>query len=154
MERNKDPDKAMDGLMPIWEHGFKNREDYKGLWTEETLAHEVDEYFRYCFNNEVKVAKVGLQLWLGMSKAQYYEWASNPKHGFKTDIIRQANDLIELSYMGRVESYPTGNIFLLKSLHGVNDTTKVEITNNGASKEDVKDLVSKLGLDEKSEKSE
>lgn len=148
-EKRKDNDKIMKGLYPIWQRSFKNREDYKGLWDEESLAREVDAFFRYCFENDVKPAKAGLQLWLDLSESQYYDWRKDiEKYGFKSEILRKADQLIEMQYIGRIEKYPTGNIFLLKSSHGhvprtavdINDTSKVK-------KEDVEDMVDKLGLD-------
>lgn len=146
VEKNKDPDKMMKDLMPVWNKGFENRENYKGQWTEETMAHEINEFFKYCFDNEIKPAKVGLGLWLGTVKQTIWEWETKPQHGFKHELIKRACELIELSYIGRLESYPTGNMFLLKSLHGHSEVTKVEVTNN-TNVEDVKDMISKLGLD-------
>ena len=133
----------------IWNKSFENRQNYGGKWTEETLTEQINAYFQYCFENEVKVSKVGLSLWLGISKSQFWEWETKPeKYGFKSNLARQATAIIEDTYVGRVESYPTGNIFLLKAMHGYAETQKVEVTGNkGTNPDEVNDIISKLGLD-------
>jgi hypothetical protein len=150
IEKNKDDTGTIAKKQPLWERAFKNRQDYAGQWDEESLAKEVSDYFKYCYEYEVKPNKAGLRVWINLSRAQYYEWETKPeKYGFKSDIIRRANDLMEDSYIGRIESYPTGNIFLLKTAHGHVETSKMDVTTNGkfVDTEDVNDLVKKLGLD-------
>ena len=133
------------------ETGFKNRENYKGLWDEESLQQEIRNFFQYCAEYCLKPSKAGLQLWLGVSRQTYNEWSKDKiKYGFKSDLIEMANQAMEIQYIERSESFPTGNIFLLKTSHGYIETQKVEVT-NGVNAEDVKDMVSKLGLDKPSE---
>lgn len=147
--RNQDKDNVLAGTLPLFKHGFKNREDYKGLWTEEDLERELFAYFDYCEANNVKVAKVGISLWLGINKDTMYQWANDKaKHGFKCDLIRMAFELVENSYIGRIERFPTGNIFLLKSSHGHIDSSKVEVTTtNTITSNEINEVVNKLGLD-------
>ena len=147
----KDDMGILAGLMPIWDKGVENTFRYKGLWTDEQLAESVSEYFNYCAINNVKTAKVGLQLWLGLSRTQYYDWETKPeKFGAKTNIIGRANQIIEMAYIGRAEKYPTANIFLLKAGHQYVEQNKLDITTNGkqiGSPEELTDAISKLGLD-------
>lgn len=148
-DKRQDTDGINAGVMPVYRKGMENRQNYKGLWDEESLSREIMAYFDYCEVNEVKMAKVGISLWLGMSKQMMFEWAKDKKYGFKFDLINQAFDVVEASYVGRIEKYPTGNIFLLKTSHGHIETSKVDVQTNGvgATLEDVKDTISKLGLD-------
>lgn len=144
--RRRDVNGTVSKTIKIYEHGFKNREDYKGQWDEESLAHEVNEFFRYCAKYDVKPAKAGLRLWLDLSRSQYHAWESQD-HGFKTDILEKAAALMELSYIGNIESYPTGNIFLLKSGHGHSDKKEISFTENEAVDESsVRDKIKLMGL--------
>ena len=144
----KDVNKTMKSILPITENGFKHREDYKGLWDEYNLAHEVNEYFKYCSKKDIKPAKAGVRLWLDLSRTQYHEWETG-NHGFKTDILERAAAMIELSYIGRIESFPTGNIFLLKSSHNHSDKTEIEFTGNDVDPSNIKDMIAKMGLAQK-----
>ena len=151
-DKNKDEDNVLAGVLPIYKMGFKNRENYKGIWTEEDLGKEIMAYFEYCESNNVKVAKVGISLWLGISKETMYEWVRNPaKYGFKSDLMKMAHDMIEGSYIGRAEKYPTANLFLLRTSHGHIEQSKIDISTNNTEvgQDEVNDLVSKLGLDKK-----
>lgn len=150
-DTHKDPDNTMAKLLPLYKIGMSNYFEYKGNWTDEQLAEEVSKFFAYCSDNEIKPAKAGLELWLGVSRSQYYDWSAKvEKYGAKSDIISHANRLMELSYIGRAEKYPTANIFLLKSSHGHIETSKVDVTTNGSSAQttdEIEDTISKLGLD-------
>ena len=48
---------------------------------------------------------------------------SSKLHSF----LNIANRLIEASYVGRVEKYPTGNIFLLKTTQGYVEKSSVDV---------------------------
>ena len=54
---------------------------------------------------------------------------------------------MEIYLQNQIDKYPTGSIFLLKSSHGHQDIKVINVTNNNVTPEDVKDAVSKLGLD-------
>ena len=143
--RRRDVNSIVSKTIEIYEHGFKNRENYKGQWDEESLAHEVYEFFKYCAEYDVKPAKAGLQLWLDLSRSQYHAWET-AENGFKSDILGKASYMMELSYIGNIESYPTGNIFLLKSGHGHSDKREIEITGDGVDEASVQDKIKKMGL--------
>jgi hypothetical protein len=146
-DTHKDDCNTMQGLMPIWNRGNINKQ-YKGLWTEELLEAEINEFFNYCFSNEIKPAKVGLALWLAISKSTYWEW-ENKVTDYKSNLIQRASQIIELSYVGRAEKYPTANIFLLKSSHGHVETSRLDVvaTNEQMQTDEVQDRIAQLGLD-------
>ena len=147
----------VDNLIPILEKGMSRfmgeRLDYVGLWTEEELVKEVYDFFLYCNEHGIKTCKAALRLWLGMSRDQYHNWEKQPeKFGYKSRIIQQANDVMETQMIGRAEKYPTANVFLLKSSHGHVESSRLDVTTNGqsmGSADEIRDLVSKLGLDQK-----
>ena len=139
--------------MPVWKKSFENRELYKGLWTKEEMEFEINEFFNYCFENGVKPAKVGLALWLGTTKGTIWEWETHPeKYGFKSDLMKDASAVIEWSYIGRSEQYPTANLFLLRTSHGYVDASKVDVTTNGqaigSTQAEVDEAIQKLGLED------
>ena len=147
VEKHKDERKLMKPLHEAYNIGEKNRQDYKGQYDEESLADQIQKFFTFCDEKDIKPANVGLCIWLGISEDTMYTWAKGD--GFKSEMVKQAFKLIQWNYQERIEQYPTGNIFLLKAVHGVQDTTKVEVTNaNNVSKDEVTEAISKLGLDE------
>lgn len=134
--------------------GNENQKAYKGLWTEETFKEQVNAYCRYCMETGLKPSKSSLRLWLGCSRTQYYDWETKPeKYSYKTNILAVAHDFMESSYVQRLEKYPTGNIFLLKTSHGHIEQSKIDITTNGQNlnPNEVSDTISKLGLDKPTE---
>lgn len=137
----------MKDIMEIYKRGQTNTQEYKGLWDEESLSAEIEEYFEFCAERDVKPAKAGLRLWLGVSKSRYWEW-ENEKGTYKANLLSQASEFMEIQYIGRLESHPTGNIFLLKSSHGHSDRQDINITSgSNVNSEEIGDVVSKLGLD-------
>jgi hypothetical protein len=144
-------DHLMERIIPMMEHGLEQTKVYKGLWTEEQLKTSIQEYFEYCREYSIKSSKASLRLWLGCEHSTYWDWEHKPeKHGYKTTFIRLANDIMEANMINRIETYPTGNMFLLKTSHGHYESSRVDITSNGQtvnSADEVKDLVNKLGLD-------
>lgn len=152
LTKNKDKiqDGLMDNLIGLFDKGVTQRK--KGTnWTEEELTISIMEYFTYCADKSLKPSKSGARLWLGCSRSQYHAWQSETaKYGVISDLINMANEVIENQYINRGEQYPTMNVFLLKTSHGHIETSKMDVTSNGQAintKEEVKDLVSKLGLD-------
>jgi hypothetical protein len=145
---------GMDAFAELFILSGQMRQARKGtMWTEDELRREIENYFLWCARKDVKQANVGLSLWLSCGKGTLYTWASDPvKYGAISVLTSQALEAIEHQYINRVEKYPTGNIFLLKTSHGHVETSKVDITSNGkeiTNQENVEDLVSRLGLDKK-----
>lgn len=145
----KDEDNIMGQLMPIWNRSMDKSKVYNGQWTESQFEKAIIEFFEYCKSVNMKPTRPALQLWLGVSRAQYYDWKTKPeKYGVKSDILGQAELGMELYLQANLDKYPTGSIFLLKTSHGLVETTNVNVTNNTpTSKEEIADVVSKLGLD-------
>jgi Arc/MetJ-type ribon-helix-helix transcriptional regulator len=136
----------MEALSQLFKIGMEKRPRTTN-WTPDELIADVQAYFDYCAEHELKPCKAGLSLFLGIHKSTLYEWDANrTRYGDISEIIRHAVELMEAQYVNRVEAYPTGNIFLLKSSHGHKDASEITI-NKSASEEDVKDTISKLGLD-------
>lgn len=154
LDKDKVQDDLMEKLIPLFDEGVKQRK--RGTnWTPEELEISLREYFMYCAENSLKPNKTGARTWLGCSKSQYHAWQSQPeKYGAISDLINLANNIMEDQYINRGEQYPTMNVFLLRSSFGYVEKSQVDITSNGKdinSKEDVQDLVSKLGLDKPKE---
>ena len=122
----------------------------KSKWSDEALALSVDEFFRYCVDMELKPTPPLLQLWLAISRDQLHQWKTNSRqYGRKSDIIKMAYNLMEAILQQRIEKYPTGNIFLLKTTHGHVETSKLDVTSDGQALQDpneVKQLVDRLNL--------
>lgn len=145
---SEDTDGYLPIIMGMVENGKKVNKQYKGLWTEEAFNQCVDEYFEYCTSKNFQPSKPSLQLWLGTNRAMYNEWERFPeKYSYKFDKIQSANLIMESTLQSEIKKYPTGSIFLLKASHGIQDTTKVEVTSFQSSKEETEEIISKLGLD-------
>lgn len=118
-------------------------------WTPEELESTIKDYFLYCEKNSLKPCKSGLQLFLGCSRDTYHAWATEKaKYGAISDLIRLANQAMETQYINRVEAFPTGNMFLLRTSHGHVEKSQVDVTtSNQTNAEDINDAIKKLGLD-------
>lgn len=150
LDKDKENDGLMDNVTEIFKKGTEQRR--RGTnWTPEELEESLLEYFEYCGEKSLKPSKSGARLWLACSRSQYHAWETETaKYGGISDVIRMANDAMETQYINRGEQYPTMNVFLLKSSHKHIETSKMDVTTNGqalTSAEDVKDTISKLGLD-------
>ena len=141
---------VMTKIAPLWKIAMERR-DYKGQWDEEKFKSSIFEFFTYFEENNLKPSVAGLAIFLNANKQQVYDWKNFPsKYGYKSDMVNQAILIIEEQYIERSEKYPTANTFLLRTSHGHIETSKLDVTTNGndiTSAEEVKDLVSKLGLD-------
>lgn len=151
LAKAKDPikDDSMEKLLPLFKKSNEMRK--KGCnWTSEQLGDELERYFIYCLDNELKPSKATLRLWLGVNPSTLWSWEKETtKYGEISDVIINALSMIEGQYIQRSEKYPTANIFLLKSTHGHVETKKLDITNDkqSNSSDDIKDIIQRLGLD-------
>ena len=118
-------------------------------WTPEELQATILSYFKYCEDKSLKPCKSGLQLFLGCSKETYNAWGNDKaKYGAISDQIRLANQAMETEYINRVEAFPTGNMFLLRTSHQHVEKSQVEVTaSNSTTAEEVDEAIKKLGLD-------
>ena len=140
----------MKELLKIKCKGMENRQDYAGKWTDEDLEREVHEFFEFCAEYDVKPAKAGVRLWLGVSESQYWEWETNTSsHPLKSKVLSESREFMQMQYIGNLESYPTGNIFLLKAGHGYSDKQEIQVTSgNDVNTDKIAEAVKKLGLGE------
>jgi len=118
-------------------------------WTEETFRKNMDLLLDWCYENEVELSIPVMRMWFNVSPRMFNYWKQDEKYGFIYDTIWEALDLIESITLSKIERYPVGNIFKLKSIHKYCDTQKIDITSNGkeiVSKDEINDLVDKLGL--------
>ena len=144
----KDEDGIMKKLMPVYDEGRKNRQQYKGHWDTETLASKIYEYFEYCNTCELKPVPSSLQLWLGISADQMNVWRTRPEtYGDKSEIMKEAYAIMESYLQANLDKYPTGSIFLLKASHKMNENNTLEIKSSGTSAEEVAETIKKMGLD-------
>ena len=145
----KDESGLMSKIFPAYLRGNDNRQIYKGLWSPEDLQKEINDFLIYCEEVDTKPTIPLLTTWLGVSKAQFHRWRTEPQFGDKRDVIDRALQIMEAYLQGNMDKYPTGSIFLLKTTHGHVESSKLDITSNGNSISDpaeVKDAISKLGL--------
>lgn len=152
----KDTEGILGKILPCYREGSNTKrkleQQYKGQWTEEFLNEVVNEYFEYCFSVDLKPTPSSLSLWLGVTKRTIQLWKSDSSNGYKFRIINKAYGIMENYLESNIDKYPTGSIFLLKTSHKFIEQSKIDVTSNGNSisdKNEVKELISKLGLDEK-----
>jgi hypothetical protein len=130
--------------------GKENNQLYKGLWTDEQLEKSIDDFFAYCTKEGLKPTQPLIQLWLGITRQTYWEWKTKPeKYGYKSYLIEQATMFMESYLQANADKYPTASLFLLRTTHGHVETNKLDVTANHTldASDDVRDLISKLGLD-------
>lgn len=148
----KDETNNVQIINEVFKLGKQKDKAYKGLWTEELFNAEIGNFFDYCAEFSIKPVPTLLQLWLGVSKAQFGDWIANEsRYGYKSSSVKKAMQIIETYLQMNIDKYPTGNIFLLKTTHGHVDQARIDVTSGGArigaSADEVADMISKLGLD-------
>lgn len=140
---------SKDVTIGIMQHGRSS--GYKGGWTDEQLAESIAEFFDFCAENDFRPQLPALRVWLHISTETITTWKKDKgKYGGKSDIIKEAYDIIEMHWQKNLDKHPTGSIFLLKTSHGHVEQSKVDITSDGKAMNnasDVRDAVSRLGLD-------
>lgn len=149
----KDNDGIMKKIYPVWQRSQDKSKIYAGHWTEQDLRTSVGEFFDYCNEIDLKPTKPGLQLWLGISRSMYYDWLNLPdKYGYKSDILKLAEQTMEFYLQSNIDKYPTGSIFLLKTSHGHVEQNRLDITSNGQSmqpkQDEIEQSIRLLGLEE------
>lgn len=132
------------------------RQPYSGSWEEDDFKESIKNFFEYCGENSIEPSKPLLATWLGTNRKTIWKWETDESMGFKHDIICQAIQFMECVYFSKLdESFPSAS-FKLKSNNfaGFNyvEASRLDITTNGnnlgSDSDEVKDLVSKLGLNE------
>jgi len=143
-----DDNGLMGSLVDMWSIGIeKQKKPRVSAWDTDSLFREFLDYFAFCDEKGLKPTKTGLQLFSGISRSQYFSWETEPaKYGEISDIVAQANQMMENQYVNRGESNPTFNIFMLKAKHGYAETSNVNVTATNVSADDVAESIKKLGL--------
>lgn len=119
-------------------------------WSEEQFRDSMDELLEWCNVNEIELSAPLMRVWFNVSQRMFDYWRTDPKYGFFYEVINEAYSLMEIVTLSKIEKYPVGNIFKLKAVHKYSDVQKIDVTTNGkdfVSQDEVKDMVSKLGLD-------
>ncbi len=139
----------LDNIIKIRNLGRRVGERYKGQWTEEELTQCIADFFDYCNGVNLKPTPSGLAVYLDTFRETLLEWKNNPsKYGYKSYLIKRAYETMAMVLESRIDSYPTGSIFLLKASHGFVDVNKVEVTaNKGVDQNEIDEALRKLGLD-------
>lgn len=149
VEKNKESadDELMRTLWELYGYKYKDREPRKSAWTPEDLGHKVLDYFEFCADKNLKPTKSGLRLYIGVSRTQYYSWQTDiERYGDISNVIIDANEIMENQYINRGEKYPTFNMFMLKTKHGYEEVSKVEVTNNAVTSDEVAERIKQLGI--------
>lgn len=104
---------------------------------DEEVEERIQEYFEYCFNNDLKPGVEGMALAIGVDRRTLWEWETGRKRGVvdssRADIIKKAklflaNYMENLSQNGKIN--PITAIFLMKNHFGYADKQEVVITPN------------------------
>lgn len=140
-----DGNEALKRLMPLVHKTFEKTQRTTN-WTAEEVKDEIEAYFIYCCEYEVKPTTTALKMWLKVSDGQFYDWKNKGEiYGEISSLVNTAIGTIEQEYINRGEKYPTMNMFLLKSKHGYQDTTNVNLTNS-INTEDIGEIIRKSGF--------
>lgn len=146
IEKNKESgdDGLMESLTELFSYADPRR-PRKSAWEPEQLFDTIQAYFKFCDEKNLKPTKGGLRLYIGVSRSQYYAWQTNSEvYGDVSNLINEANEIMENQYVNRGEKYPTFNMFLLKSKHGYEDKSTIEV--KGGTQEEVAERIKQLGL--------
>lgn len=156
--KHKDPNydpKLMGGLRELFDIACENiKTPRKSAWTTEALIEKCGDYFQFSDEKQLKPTKSALQMFIGLSRQQACDWINSPeRYGELSDILANCYGIIENQYVGRGELFPTFNMFLLRSKFAYVEKQEVEVTTfNSTSPEQIADAISKLGLDQPTEK--
>ena len=144
---DKEDDGLMENLTELFKFGMSPERRTRGLnWTGEELLVEIQNYFDFCSDKNLKPSKSGLRLYLGVSESQYFAWQKDSeRYGIISELIRSAGDLMANQYINRGEKYPTFNMFMLKTKHEYQETNKFEVTTK-TSADEIAEKLRQLGI--------
>lgn len=123
-----------------------NRQNYQSAWTPEALQEAVDNYFQKSRELGLEVAKVGLALYLGMTRQHLGAIANDPtKYGVKSSIVNSAFEQMEFTYFNKLDSRPVPSMFKLKTQNNYVENQKLEIVADAkVSADEIKDKIAGL----------
>lgn len=102
--------------------------------SDEAVEKRIQEYFEYCFGNDLKPGVEGMALAIGVDRRTLWDWETGRKRGelgsSRSDIIKKgkmflANYLEYLGQNGKIN--PVTFIFLMKNHNGYTDKQEIEI---------------------------
>lgn len=103
------------------------------LDNDDAVEQRIIDYFKYCFDNDIKPGVEGMALALGVNRRTLWDWETGNRRGSssrRADIIKKskqilANYLESLSQNGKIN--PVTAIFLLKNHFGYSDKQEIEV---------------------------
>lgn len=100
------------------------------------VADRIDQYHRFCFDNDIKPDMSGMALAIGVSRTTLWKWEngveSNKPQAVRNTLKkgREINEYLMTQLMQNGKLNPVTAIFLLKNNHGFRDQQDVVITPN------------------------
>lgn len=96
------------------------------------VQQRIEDYFRFCIENDMKVGQEGLCLALGITRDTWLTWAKGKYRGeTHSGIVKRANQILRAmweQYMNSGKINPVAGIFLAKNHFGYQDKTEIEVT--------------------------
>lgn len=102
----------------------------------EQVAERIDQYHKFCFDNDIKPDMSGMALALGTFRQTLWRWEngveSDKPQGVRDALKkgREINGYLMSQMMQNGKLNPVTGIFLLKNNHGYKDQTDVVLTPN------------------------
>lgn len=102
----------------------------------EQIAERIDQYYRFCFDNDIKPDMSGMALAIGVSRSTLWKWEngveSNKPQAIRNTLKkgREINEYLMTQLMQNGKLNPVTAIFLLKNNHGFKDQQDIIITPN------------------------
>lgn len=102
----------------------------------EQVVERIDQYHRFCFDNDIKPDMSGMALAIGVNRSTLWKW-ENGVESNKPQAVRNAlkkgrelNEYLMTQLMQNGKLNPVTAIFLLKNNHGFKDQQDIIITPN------------------------
>lgn len=100
----------------------------------EQVKGRIEEYFRFCIENDRKPNMKGMGNWLGVHRDTVNQWMRGEyRSSTHTDVIKKAVDILEelwVDYMQNGKVNPASGIFLGKNMFGYKDVQDITVTPN------------------------
>lgn len=102
----------------------------------EQVNARIEQYFRFCIDNDIKPDMSGLALSLGTSRMTLWRWENGVESNKPQEVRyaikkgREINELLLVQMMNNGKINPIPALFLLKNNHQYKDQTDVVVTPN------------------------
>lgn len=97
----------------------------------EQVKGRIEEYFKFCIENDRKPNMIGMANWLGVDRATVHSWKTGEyRSSSHLHVIKKAVDILEelwVDYMQNGKVNPASGIFLGKNMFGYKDVQDVNI---------------------------